>query len=105
MCSGLPYSVSSACGEDLAPFWASDKSVRRFHPRCDQVRISIPVAHIAGRKDSYYPQGQQLVKFCDPLKVSVVEHEEGHNVPRSMKVTKEMVRAIERVIEMAEVGF
>ena len=104
ICSGLPYSISPACGEDLAPFWASDNSVRRFHPRYDQARISIPVVHILGKLDSYYRQGQQLVKFCEPSKVAVVEHDEGHNVPRSMKVTKEIVRGIEKVIAMTEIG-
>lgn len=105
MNSGLPYSISSDCGEDLAPFWESNKSVRRFHPRYDGARISIPTVHILGKSDPYYHQGQQLVKFCEPSRVAIVEHDEGHHVPRSMKVSREIVRGIGRVVAMTEMGF
>jgi hypothetical protein len=60
--------------------------------------IRIPTAHIMGKADPYYPQSRKLVDLCNPRASKVFEHAEGHFIPRTAKVTKEITRMIEEAM-------
>ena len=78
--------------------------IRHFHPDSTPPppKISIPVAHIYGRKDPYYTQSLQLVRLCDQTVSSVFEHEDGHCIPRGQRVSKGITNVIEKTIYKAE---
>ena len=70
-----------------------------FHSDADNVRITIPIAHIYGRRDKWRLHGADLVKLCDQDCTSVFEHDYGHEIPRS--VSEEVCDVIETVISKA----
>lgn len=68
--------------EDSDPAAEKPLYYNMFHPDVDDVRISIPTAHVHGRKDSWRQHSRQLVGLCDRSKAKVFEHGGGHEVPR-----------------------
>lgn len=53
-----------------------------FHASVDDVRITIPTAHIYGRSDPWRPHSVDLVGLCDSGKVWAYQHDGGHEIPR-----------------------
>lgn len=67
----------------------------------DKDGIRIPTAHIMGRADPYYAQSKALAALCNPRSLKVFEHSEGHFIPRTAKVTKEIRRIIEDAMNLS----
>lgn len=53
-----------------------------FHATVDDVRISIPSAHIIGARDEWRLHSLDTAKLCQRESVTVVEHHGGHEIPR-----------------------
>ena len=66
-----------------------------FHPSADDIRIAIPTAHIYGRKDKWRLHSIDLAKLCRRDLASVLQHDGGHEVPRS--ASEEICDLIETV--------
>lgn len=54
-----------------------------FHSSVDDVRIDIPTVHVVGRKDEWRLHSLDVMKLCREQFARVLEHEGGHEVPRS----------------------
>ena len=54
-----------------------------FHASVDEVRIASPTVHLFGRKDKWRLHSVDVVKLCQPQRAQVVEHDGGHEVPKS----------------------
>ena len=54
-----------------------------FHSSVDDVRIDIPTVHIVGKKDEWRLHSLDVMKLCRGQLTRVLEHEGGHEVPRS----------------------
>ncbi|KAF2259790.1 hypothetical protein CC78DRAFT_571633 [Lojkania enalia] len=67
-----------------------------FHHTCDEVRISIPSAHVYGRKDKWNLHSKDLVKLCERGSAETFEHGGGHEVPRGC--AEEIADIVETVI-------
>lgn len=80
--------------EGFAP---SLSSCARVHPSTYSVRISIPTTHImGGTKDEYCSDSRALAEFGDEKRggVRLLDHGQGHIVPRGAEVSKRMGDAI-----------
>jgi pimeloyl-ACP methyl ester carboxylesterase len=67
--------------------------------------IRLPTAHIWGRKDSQYAAESEVVLgYCDKLQRVAYVHGGGHEIPgpRAKDDVQGAVRAIRRVVDMAE---
>ncbi|PNS14518.1 Dihydrofolate reductase [Sphaceloma murrayae] len=70
----------------------------RYHPTKNlKVRIGIPTVHVIGKADAYAMQSKALSKLCQG-DVTILEHEEGHRVPRDDKGAKLIAKAVENMI-------
>lgn len=87
-------------------FWehnlANSLPIRRFSPRTQKDKISIPTTHIFGKNDPYRLQSLQLSKLCDVKQANCFEHGGGHEVPRSKDQSKGIAQAIMRTFQNAE---
>ncbi|KAK8879253.1 Dihydrofolate reductase [Apiospora arundinis] len=80
-----------------APPEADDIVLRRFHPKREAARISIPTVHIMGSQDPFYPQGLVLAQLCSGH-TEIVEHPLGHQIPHDVNFTRSAVAAIKKCI-------
>lgn len=69
-----------------------------FHPSVDEVRIEIPTANIFGRRDAWRLHSMDLMRLCDPLMTTTMEHAGGHIVPQNQAEIEEMCDVIETAI-------
>lgn len=72
--------------------------LNRFHPLKNKERIGIPSVHIIGRKDAYRPQCELLSELCVGAGREVIEHDDGHRVPKDAKMSQAIVKSISSVI-------
>jgi pimeloyl-ACP methyl ester carboxylesterase len=54
-----------------------------FHPSVDNLRITIPTAHVYGRKDAWRRHSMELRGLCSPTDRVEFQHDGGHEVPRT----------------------
>jgi len=66
-------------GESFADI--SKVRYQMFYQEVDAVRISIPTAHIYGRKDMWRLHSIELLGLCDRKSAAVFEHHGGHEIP------------------------
>lgn len=59
-------------------------------------RIKIPTVHIYGRNDEMYSESLNLRDMCVPAGRIEFDHGAGHEIPRGVGVTAQMVRAIRK---------
>lgn len=126
----LPYSKTSRLGVDVSQIFheaAMDKGkvftptddddisdsddgailqmmlpIRRFSPRTHKDRISIPTAHIFGKKDHFRLQSLQLANLCDSKQATCFEHSGAHDVPRRGDQSAGIAKAIMCTFEKAQ---
>ena len=73
------------------------------HPDQDTIRLKIPTLHVLGRNDDAYQAGRKLRDLCDARYASIMEHTEGHNVPRGE--TEKLKDLIEKTVARSEFLF
>lgn len=66
--------------------------------------ISIPTVHIYGGKDPRFPASVQLSHFCESSMKRTFDHGGGHDVPRTMKVSKTIAELVRWSAFMAKFG-
>lgn len=86
ICGGAPYESSG---------------IEQLAPQPDTYAITIPTAHIVGKKDPLYPESMKLYTLCEPSKAALYDHGSKHMVPFDMKSNEEMVRVIEDTVARA----
>ncbi|KAK8045424.1 hypothetical protein PG993_005448 [Apiospora rasikravindrae] len=84
----------------IAPPAPGDGILRLYHPEREAARITIPTVHIMGTQDPFYPQSVVLSQLCSGH-VDVVEHQEGHILPRNYSFTRQVAVSIEQCIQRA----
>lgn len=72
----------------------------RYHPsKTPEAILELPTVHLIGKADPYAQQGRILTTMCRNTQTTmVVEHEEGHRVPRDSKAINEIAKAIDTVV-------
>lgn len=70
-----------------------------FHPSVDKVRITIPTAHVYGKRDSWRMHSMDLVGLCDSKSSMKFQHDGGHEVPRA--VSEEICDLFEDLVARA----
>lgn len=68
-----------------------------YHSTVDEVRLTLPTAHIVGRNDSWRPHSLDLADLC--TQKLVIEHYGGHEVPRG--ASGEICDIFEEVVALA----
>ncbi|KAL8646919.1 MAG: hypothetical protein Q9226_006657 [Calogaya cf. arnoldii] len=81
----------------------------RFFPELDQVRISIPTAHILGTQDSVFESGLRMTAMCEGRVMKVFKHGGGHEIPRMVgrnggRELQGIREVIEKTVQRAEFG-
>ena len=70
----------------------------RYQPeRTPSARLRQPTLHLIGDQDQYADQGQMWTKMCSG-ETTVINHPEGHRIPRNKAFHDKTGRAIERLI-------
>ena len=70
----------------------------RYHPeRTPTARIRQPTLHVIGDQDEYASQGQMLTKMCTG-QATIINHSEGHRIPRDKDFHGKTARAMERLM-------
>ena len=64
-----------------------------YHASVDEIRISIPTVNILGRQDQWRLHSKDLVDLCARDLTTMIEHDGGHEIPRS--ASEEVCDAIE----------
>ena len=64
-----------------------------YHASVDRIRINVPTANILGRQDQWRLHSKDLVDLCARDLTTLVEHDGGHEIPRS--ASEEVCDAIE----------
>ena len=110
-CDGTPKFADEFAGEvDVAqplgfpPAHELENGIlSRYHPdKNPTTRITIPTLHVIGKRDRYAPQSRMLVKLCAGqagAETIVIEHEDDHRMPRSMRDQDKISRAIMLMID------
>ncbi|KAM3436083.1 hypothetical protein MY4824_004561 [Beauveria thailandica] len=70
-----------------------------LHPDVDTARISIPTAHVYGKKDSWRRHSMDLVRLCEGSNRICFQHDGGHEVPRA--ASEEICDLFEELIARA----
>jgi hypothetical protein len=70
-------------------------------PGDGSARIPVPMAHVIGKRDVYAGDGRLLMELCEASQCIKVKHPDGHLVPRSPRLARDIARAIGKVIDMA----
>jgi hypothetical protein len=73
-----------------------------MEPDVDTVRISIPTAHVMGKRDAAYGQSLRLLGLCQKSLASVWEDSFGHEVPKRPEQSRKIVELIEEVVMKTE---
>ncbi|KAL8853085.1 MAG: hypothetical protein Q9221_002116 [Calogaya cf. arnoldii] len=60
--------------------------------------ITIPTGHIVGREDPLFAAGIMLSEICSRSTCSIFEHSGGHEIPRGIIATADMVRLVNDMI-------
>lgn len=60
--------------------------------------ITTPTAHIVGREDPLFAAGIKLSEICSRSNCSIFEYNGGHEVPRGVVATANMVRLVNDMI-------
>ena len=92
--NGFPKAAPEVYFENGAASKDWLRLMRRWTPRTDIGRLSIPTVHAYGKKDSYRSQSHALVDLCDASTSTTVEHHEGHCVPTSETTSQKLAGAI-----------
>lgn len=66
------------------------------------VKIDIPTVHIYGDKDPRYAAGVHLSAFFSQDKVTMYNHEGGHDIPRKDAVSRKIALLVTRAFEEAD---
>lgn len=64
-----------------------------YHASVDRIRINVPTANILGRQDQWRLHSKELADLCARDLTILVEHDGGHEIPRS--ASEEVCDAIE----------
>lgn len=86
---------SSSDDDDSQPALQLPRGIyyQMYHSSVDSVRINIPTVHVYGRRDKWRLHSKDLVKLCPRELATVVEHDGGHEIPKS--ASEEICDAIE----------
>lgn len=84
----------------------ADGILSRYHPQKNPShRIEIPTLHIIGKQDRYAPQSRILAQLCngqdDAVEKIILEHDDDHRMPRSVREQDKIARAIMLMIDRA----
>ncbi|KAI9808078.1 MAG: hypothetical protein M1827_007520 [Pycnora praestabilis] len=63
------------------------------------MRITLPTAHVVGKRDPGKPASKALWNLCEADRRVLVEHSKGHTVPWDKATVLEMARAVREVVE------
>jgi hypothetical protein len=101
LCTGLPYDVQAGRGEDKTGGMV--KPGRRLPSRPGDGARANP--RVRGARDRQAQRlrgrGRLLMQMCEASQYIKVEHPDGHLVPRSPRLARDIARAIGKVIDMA----
>lgn len=56
----------------------------------EDVKIHLPTIHLVGGKDPIWPSSVQLSYLCDPDSRTFYDHQGGHDLPRTPKVSADI---------------
>lgn len=70
------------------------EQIRRWHPAADSTRIQVPTVHVYGEQDPYLPQGLLLKELCAGGSTFAYKHAGGHELPRALRVSKDIAEVI-----------
>ncbi|KAF2177887.1 hypothetical protein K469DRAFT_732186 [Zopfia rhizophila CBS 207.26] len=84
------------CGSP--PWQVIDGNARTAKEGLDGDIIRIPTVHIYGSEDPGYEQSLELSRICRKQGRGQLDHEGGHEIPRSAESTARMVWVIEDII-------
>lgn len=87
------------CGHP--PWSVEDGKVSMMRSITDGGTLSLPTAHIIGKKDRFYQKSQELVHVCSSRDRIVFDHGGMHEIPRGVKVTSDMASVITKTVEMS----
>lgn len=77
----------------------------RYHPqKTPNATINVPTVHVVGKQDQYAEQSRKLVEMCSEDGRCVLEHNEGHRMPRDARSNDKIMKGMENVIDMAGMG-
>ncbi|KAK3046349.1 hypothetical protein LTR09_012165 [Extremus antarcticus] len=87
-------------------YCGADRSVPRImHPELlpADVRIRIPTVHVTGVKDErdLIASSRLMERVCEPKLVQSLTHSGGHDVPRTMKDSRALVKAVDYAIRQS----
>ena len=81
----------------------NDYVAHRMFPEVDNVRVTIPTAHILGEQDPLLPLGETMCKMCDPRVMLTYKHGFGHEIPsRSPRDLKKIREVLEKTVIRSE---
>ena len=80
---------------DDAPTYHHPREIyyQMYHASVDRIRINVPTANILGRQDQWRLHSKDLADLCARNLTTLVEHDGGHEIPRS--ASEEVCDAIE----------
>ena len=70
-----------------------------LHPDVDTVRVSIPTAHVYGKKDSWRRHSMDLVRLCESKDRICFQHDGGHEIPKT--ASEEICDVLEELVGRA----
>lgn len=81
----LNDSSSSSSDDESQPALLVPRGIyyHMYHSSVDSVRIKIPKVHVYGRRDRWRLHSKDLVRLCSRDLATVVEHDGGHEIPKS----------------------
>lgn len=93
---GLPFRWAAFIGSPMPRY--TDARV------LGDARFDIPILHVIGKKDSYAAESRTLAAMhANPFDSIIIEHGEGHNVPRDPRVNHAIANGVLRLIAMVSV--
>lgn len=83
----------------ITPLEPGDITLRRYHPEREKTRIHIPTVHIRGLADPFFSQQRVLTDLC--ADAFVLDHDQGHQLPRDSVFAKKAASLIQGAIAKA----
>lgn len=93
------YLAGEADLQGLSALARSETFYQMFHATVDEVRITVPVAHIYGRRDPWILHSKELVALCSKITCFQMEHDGGHEIPR--EIDDQLCDLVESVVYKA----
>lgn len=94
----FPKARSEEYLQELISGAHAPRLARRWTPYQDLSRLKLPTLHVYSKQDVYYSQCKDLVDLCDTARRTVMEHQEGHWIPKSKTTSQKIGSAIMSIL-------